>query len=67
MAITDLQLQNTLASGTLSGHGSYVLSVDFCPDNTHFATSSSDRKVKVWDAGSRRCVHTFSEHSDQVH
>ena len=52
--------------GTMSGHGSYVLCVDFCPDNTHFATSSSDRKVKVWDAGMRRCVHTFSDHNDQV-
>ena len=28
--------------------------------------SSSDKSVKVWDAGSRQCVHTFYEHKDQV-
>ena len=28
--------------------------------------SSSDKTVKVWDAGSRQCVQTFYQHSDQV-
>ena len=27
---------------------------------------SSDKAVKIWDAGSRQCVHTFYEHLDQV-
>ena len=27
---------------------------------------SSDKSVKIWDAGSRQCVHTFYEHMDQV-
>lgn len=28
--------------------------------------SSSDKTVKIWNAGSRQCVHTFYDHSDQV-
>ena len=31
-----------------------------------FLLSSSDKTVKVWDAGSRQCVQTFYQHSDQV-
>lgn len=58
--------QNANLVGTLSGHGSWVLGVSFCPDNTHFVSSSSDKTVKVWDAGSRQCVQTFYEHNDQV-
>lgn len=27
---------------------------------------SSDKTVKVWDASTRQCCHTFKEHSDQV-
>ncbi len=29
-------------------------------------SSSSDKTVKVWDASTRQCVHTFKDHSDQV-
>jgi len=28
--------------------------------------SSSDKTVKIWDAGTRQCVHTFYDHTDQV-
>lgn len=31
-----------------------------------FLSSSSDKSVKVWDAGTRTCVHTFFDHQDQV-
>ena len=31
--------QHANLAGTLSGHGSWVLSVDFCPDNTHFVSA----------------------------
>lgn len=27
---------------------------------------SSDKSVKIWDAGTRQCIHTFYEHTDQV-
>ena len=38
----------------------------FSPDNEHFVSGSSDRTVKVWEVATKQCVHTFSEHSDQV-
>lgn len=53
-------------AGTLSGHASWVLSVSFSDDGKHFASSSSDKSVKIWDFAERKCVHTFNEHSDQV-
>lgn len=51
---------------TLSGHASWVLSVAFSPQNTHFVSSSSDHSVKIWELATRTCVHTFTEHQDQV-
>lgn len=53
-------------TGTLSGHGSWVLSIAFSPDNVHFVSSSSDRTVKIWDKEKMKCIHTFYEHQDQV-
>ena len=52
--------------GTLSGHTSWVLSVAFSPDNEHFVSSSADHTVRVWKGSTRQCIHTFSEHTDQV-
>ena len=52
--------------GTMSGHTSWVLGVTFSPDNEHFASSSSDGQVKVWEVATKQCLHTFTEHSDQV-
>ncbi|KAK2559334.1 WD repeat-containing protein 61 [Acropora cervicornis] len=33
-----LNSQHANLAGTLSGHGSWVLGVSFCPDNTHFVS-----------------------------
>lgn len=52
--------------GTLSGHASWVLSVAFSPDGTHFVSGSADTTVKVWELASRQCVETFNKHTDQV-
>ncbi|KAI4826052.1 hypothetical protein KUCAC02_021707 [Chaenocephalus aceratus] len=72
-------VQHANLAGTLSGHGSWVLNVAFSPDSKtlclqvkskqpHVPTkkSSSDKSVKVWDAGTRACINTFFDHQDQV-
>ena len=51
---------------SLSGHTSWVLSVDARPDGLAFATAGADHTVKVWDMAQRQCLHTFEEHVDQV-
>ena len=52
--------------GTCSGHTSWVLGVSFSPDNSRFVSSSADATVKVWDVEKRQCLHTFTDHADQV-
>ncbi|WOL03239.1 hypothetical protein Cni_G11959 [Canna indica] len=52
--------------GAMSGHSSWVLSVDASPDGTAIATGSSDRTVKLWDLSTRSAVQTMKNHSDQV-
>ncbi|XP_015571739.2 WD repeat-containing protein VIP3 [Ricinus communis] len=50
----------------MSGHASWVLSVDASPDGAAIATGSSDRTVRLWDLNMRAAVQTMSNHSDQV-
>lgn len=69
-ACDDMQVHLYESTGNLieafSGHESWVLSVAAHNDNTHFATGSSDGKVKLWDIPQRACVTTSTEHKDQV-
>jgi WD40 repeat protein len=50
----------------MSGHASWVSSVAFSPDNKHFVSGSADNTVKLWALQDRQCIHTFTEHVDQV-
>ncbi|KAI7989957.1 WD repeat-containing protein VIP3 [Camellia lanceoleosa] len=50
----------------MSGHASWVLSVDASPDGAAIATGSSDRSVKLWDLKMRAAVQTLSNHADPV-
>lgn len=52
--------------GAMSGHGSWVLTVDASPDGAAIATGSSDRTVRLWDLKMRAAVQTMSNHTDQV-
>jgi WD repeat-containing protein 61 len=52
--------------GAMSGHASWVLSIDMSPDGMAVATGSSDRTVRLWDINMRALVQTMSNHSDQV-
>lgn len=51
---------------SLSDHHSFVLSLAMSPDSQHFASSSSDRQVKIWELSTLECIRSFEEHKDQV-
>ncbi|PKA63013.1 U4/U6 small nuclear ribonucleoprotein PRP4-like protein [Apostasia shenzhenica] len=50
----------------MSGHVSWVLSVDASPDGAAIASGSSDRTVRLWDLSMRTSVQTMTNHLDQV-
>lgn len=50
----------------MSGHASWVLSVDVSPDGAAIATGSSDKTVKLWDLKTRTAVQSLTNHTDQV-
>jgi Tol biopolymer transport system component len=43
----------------LQGHGDRIIDLAFSDDGAHLASSSLDRSIKVWDAGSLQELHTF--------
>ncbi|OMO92949.1 hypothetical protein CCACVL1_06714 [Corchorus capsularis] len=52
--------------GAMSGHASWVLSVDVSPDGEALATGSNDKTVRLWEFKMRAAIHTTSNHTDQV-
>ncbi|KAL0337244.1 UNVERIFIED_CONTAM: WD repeat-containing protein VIP3 [Sesamum calycinum] len=51
---------------SMSGHSSWVLSVDVSPDGAAIATGSSDKTVRLWDLKMRAATQILTSHNDQV-
>lgn len=49
-----------LAAELPNMHGGTVYCVAWKADSSQFVTCSADKSVKVWDAGTRECVATYS-------
>lgn len=48
---------------SFKAHEAPVLSIDFDPTGSLFATGSADSTVKVWDVVNGHCTHNFKGHS----
>ena len=53
------------ARGTLAGHSERVTWVSWAPD-VRLASASRDRSVRLWDAGSMRCMQVLGPLEDEV-
>jgi WD40 repeat protein len=49
-----------------SGHHESVNDVSYSPDGTLIATASADKKIKLWDATSRKLLNDLEGHSGPV-
>jgi len=47
-------------------HTNFVLDVRFSPDGSKYATSSSDRRVFIFDSESQEKLHSMTEHTASV-
>lgn len=54
---------------SIAAHKAWVLGVEACPAGgpaPQFASSGTDRKVKLWDLRTYECQHVFEAHTDQI-
>jgi len=58
-AISRSTVEQVTLLHTLSGHSNRVLDVAFSAEGKHLASSSQDRKIKLWDVESGQELHTF--------
>ena len=54
------------AGADLAGHGDVVRAVAFSADGRRAVSASSDRTLRVWDVGTRRCMTVLAPHTDSV-
>ncbi len=62
----DRPLPKTFVPAVLSGHGGGVWSVRTSPDGRAIISGSSDKTVKIWEAGTGQCVRTLKGHAGWV-
>ncbi len=48
------------------GHTERINAISFHPDGRRFVSASRDRKVRLWDATTGKCLQVFEGHTDEV-
>ncbi len=63
---SEKQSSNSRTHRSLSGHTKSIWSVAFDADGEMIASGSADQSIKLWNVGSGKCLHTFTEHQHWV-
>ncbi|KAF9051756.1 WD40-repeat-containing domain protein [Panaeolus papilionaceus] len=45
----------------------YIRSVRFSPDGKYLATGAEDKKIRIWEISSRRILHVFQGHEQEIY
>jgi WD40 repeat protein len=62
--VSDVKTQKKI--GQLESHPGIIYSLAFSPDGTRFASGSSDRVLRIWDAATRTPLLSLSGHTDEI-